>query len=57
MTLKEVMEITRISKSKLYVLKDQGILPSVKLPGVSKVLFHRVDVQKFIEAGRQPTTN
>jgi excisionase family DNA binding protein len=57
MTLKEVMAITRLGKSTLYRLKDEGVLPAVKLPGLSKVVFHPEDVRRFIDSGRQPSAN
>lgn len=39
MTVADVMRVTRLSKAMVYRLKSEGILPPVKLPGCSKVLF------------------
>jgi excisionase family DNA binding protein len=52
MTVKEVMALTRLSRSKIYQLKDQGILPAVKLAGCAKVLFAPDMVRYYLEAGR-----
>jgi excisionase family DNA binding protein len=52
MTIRDVMELTRLSKAKVYQLKDRGILPAVRLPGCTKVLFHPEDVRGYLEAGR-----
>ena len=52
MTVLDVMAVTRLSKSMIYKLKDQRILPALKLPGCSKVLFDPADVRRFLEAGR-----
>jgi len=52
LTIRDVMALTRLSKAKVYQLKDRGILPAVKLPGCTKVLFHPEDVRGYLEAGR-----
>ena len=52
MTVRDVMAVTRFCRSKIYQLKDQGILPALKLPGCNKVLFDPADVRRYLEAGR-----
>jgi len=56
MTVRDVMAVTRLSRSKIYQLKDQGVLPSLKLPGCTKVLFDPADVRRYVEAGRVTST-
>ncbi len=51
LTVKEAAAATRLSKSKIYQLLDQGILHRVRLPGCIKVLISETEIRKFIEDG------
>jgi excisionase family DNA binding protein len=55
MTVRDVMAVTRLSRSKVYQLKDQGLLPALKPSGCNKVLFDPADVRRYLEA-RRPTS-
>ena len=52
LTIKDVVALTRLSKSKVYQLKDAGVLTPVRLPGCGKVLFEPSEVRRFLAAGR-----
>jgi excisionase family DNA binding protein len=51
LVVKEVSQLTRLSKSMIYKLINEGILRRVKLPGCSKVLIDASEVQQYIEKG------
>jgi excisionase family DNA binding protein len=55
LTIKDLVAILRLSKSKVYQLKDAGLLTPVKLPGCSKVLFDRAEVRRFLAGDRAVT--
>jgi excisionase family DNA binding protein len=52
MTVRDVMAVTRLSRSKVYQLKDQGLLPALRLPGCHKVLFDPDTVRRYLASGR-----
>lgn len=51
LTVKEACAATRLSKSMLYKLLEQGQLHRVRLPGCSKVLIAEGALRRFVEAG------
>ncbi len=56
LTIKEVAAITRLSRSQVYNLINRGVLPSVQLPGCSRVLVDVVDLRAYLDAGRRKGT-
>jgi len=50
-TVKEAATITRLSKSKIYQLLDQGVLRRVRLPACAKVLISEEELQRYIREG------
>jgi excisionase family DNA binding protein len=50
LVVKEVCEVTRLSKSKVYQLLADGVLHRVRFPGCTKVLISAAEVQRVIDA-------
>ena len=53
LTVKEASAATRLSKSKIYQLLEQGILRRVRLPACAKVLISQAELQRYISEGLQ----
>lgn len=53
LTVKETSTATRLSKSMVYKLLDEGTLRRVRLPGCAKVLIAEKEVRRYIEEGIQ----
>lgn len=51
MTVREVCDATRLSKSMVYKLLDQGILHRVRLPGCTKVLIAQDELRRYVGSG------
>lgn len=51
LTVKEACAATRLSKSKIYQLLDQGLLHRVRLPGCAKVLIAESELRRYIGTG------
>lgn len=51
MTVREVCEATRLSKSMVYRLIEQGILHRVRLPGCVKVLIAEAELRRYVGEG------
>jgi excisionase family DNA binding protein len=52
LTVKDVVELTRLSKSTVYSLLQQRLLPGIQVPGCKRVLIDPEDLAKFLEAGK-----
>jgi excisionase family DNA binding protein len=48
LNLDQAAELLNLSKSCLYRLTERGELPSVRVLGVSKVLFRKADLMKAV---------
>jgi excisionase family DNA binding protein len=53
LTVPEVAAVLRLSKSKVYALIQENVLPALRLPGVDKVLVTAEDLEAFLALGRQ----
>jgi excisionase family DNA binding protein len=51
MTIREVSEVTRLSKSMVHKLLDQSILHRVRLPGCTKVLIAEDELRRYVSEG------
>jgi excisionase family DNA binding protein len=51
LTVREVCKTTRLGKSTIYKLLEQGVLRRVRLPGCSKVLIAEAEVRRYINDG------
>ena len=51
LTVREVCDATRLSKSMVYKLLEQGLLHRVRLPGCAKVLIGEEELRRYIAAG------
>ncbi len=53
LTVREVSEITRLSRAKVYNLIAAGVLPSVQPPGCARKLVAPRDLKAYLQAGRK----
>jgi excisionase family DNA binding protein len=53
LTVREAAELSRLSKSKIYQLFDQGVLRRLRLPGCAKVLLCEDELRRYIRHGIQ----
>lgn len=51
LTVREAAELSRLSKSKIYQLFDQGVLRRLRLPSCNKVLICEEELKQYIKAG------
>jgi excisionase family DNA binding protein len=51
MTVREVCDATRLSKSMVYKLLEQGTLHRVRLPGCVKVLIAESELKRYVSEG------
>jgi excisionase family DNA binding protein len=54
LTVKDVIALTRLSRSKVYELIEAGVLPRVKLAGVNSVRVEPAALRAWLDAGRAP---
>jgi hypothetical protein len=48
LTIKDVIAITRLSKSKAYQLIEDGVLKTVTIPGCAKKLVAPAELRRFL---------
>ncbi|HEY7308243.1 MAG TPA: helix-turn-helix domain-containing protein [Gemmataceae bacterium] len=56
LTVREVCDATRLSKSMVYKLLDQGTLHRVRLPGCVKVLIAEAELKRYVGEGMKAGT-
>lgn len=56
LVVKEVAAITRMSKAQVYGLIKEGILASIQLPGCTRLLVAKADLDAYLQAGRRPSS-
>jgi excisionase family DNA binding protein len=53
LTVKEASTVSRLAKSTIYKLLDEGILHRLRLPGCNKVLIAEEELKRYIQEGIQ----